>query len=98
MAKPEHQASMRASSSLAPSPSWGKTSTGSAERPGHDSDTQGDMKKVVQDLQKWNEEEFDIGDELSGYGLQGVRVTDDDLEKLVKDLGLNGDEAGEGLE
>ena len=95
MAKPEHQAFIRASSSPAPSPSRGKTSTGSANRPGHDSDAQDGMNKVVQDLRKRNEEEFDIGSELSGYGLQGVKVTHDDLAKLVEELGLDGDEAGD---
>ena len=39
--------------------------------------------------------EFDVGDELSGYGLQGVKVTDDELRDLVAELGLNGDEAGD---
>lgn len=37
--------------------------------------------------------EFDVGDELSGYGLQGVRVTDDELSELVKELGLDDDDA-----
>lgn len=39
--------------------------------------------------------EFDIGQELVGFGLQGVRVTEDDLAELVKELGLEGEEAGE---
>ncbi|KIJ68604.1 hypothetical protein HYDPIDRAFT_37055 [Hydnomerulius pinastri MD-312] len=39
--------------------------------------------------------DFDISTELSGFGLQGVRVTDDDLRKLVEDLGLDGDEAAD---
>jgi len=37
--------------------------------------------------------EFDVGDELSGYGLQGVKVTEDELRDLVAELGLDGDEA-----
>ena len=37
--------------------------------------------------------DFDISTELEGFGLQGVRVTDDDLRQLVQDLGLDGDEA-----
>ncbi|KAH9009556.1 hypothetical protein EDB83DRAFT_2503313 [Lactarius deliciosus] len=45
-------------------------------------------------LRKRNESEFDIGDELSGYGLQGLKVTDDDLVALVEELGLDGEEAG----
>ncbi|KAF9244564.1 hypothetical protein BU15DRAFT_41989 [Melanogaster broomeanus] len=39
------------------------------------------------------EGDFDISTELEGFGLQGVRVTDDDLRQLVEDLGLEGDEA-----
>jgi hypothetical protein len=39
--------------------------------------------------------EFDVGEELSGYGLQGVKVTDDDLLALVEELGLGGEEAGD---
>lgn len=41
------------------------------------------------------EGEKDLGDELVGYGLQGVKVTDDDLLALVEELGLGGDEADE---
>ncbi|KAG1716005.1 hypothetical protein ID866_1170 [Astraeus odoratus] len=37
--------------------------------------------------------DFDIGSELQGFGLQGVRVTDEELKKLVEDLGLGGDDA-----
>lgn len=37
--------------------------------------------------------EFDAGNELVGFGLQGVRVTEDELEQLVAELGLDGDEA-----
>ncbi|KAG2044999.1 SH3-binding, glutamic acid-rich protein-domain-containing protein [Suillus americanus] len=39
------------------------------------------------------EEDFDVSTELEGYGLQGVRVTDDDLRLLVEELGLEGDDA-----
>ncbi|KAG6881243.1 hypothetical protein C0993_002266 [Termitomyces sp. T159_Od127] len=39
--------------------------------------------------------EFDIGTELEGYGLQGVNVTEEELRKLVAELGLDGDEAGD---
>lgn len=39
--------------------------------------------------------DFDISTELQGFGLQGVRVTDEDLRELVKDLGLEGDEAAD---
>jgi len=41
------------------------------------------------------EGEFDIGTELEGYGLQGVKVTQDDLAALVEELGLGGDEAND---
>lgn len=37
--------------------------------------------------------DFDISTELQGYGLQGVRVTEDELERLVAELGLDGDDA-----
>ncbi|KAG9222686.1 hypothetical protein CCMSSC00406_0004600 [Pleurotus cornucopiae] len=36
---------------------------------------------------------FDLGDELIGFGLQGVKVTEDELMNLVAELGLDGDEA-----
>lgn len=39
--------------------------------------------------------DFDISTELEGFGLQGLRVTDDDLRQLVEDLGLDGDEAAD---
>jgi len=39
--------------------------------------------------------EFDIGTELQGYGLQGVHATKKELEDLIKDLGLEGDDAGD---
>ncbi|KAJ6574964.1 hypothetical protein B0H19DRAFT_1126573 [Mycena capillaripes] len=38
---------------------------------------------------------FDVSTELSGYGLQGVQVTEDELRDLVAELGLDGDEAGD---
>jgi SH3 domain-binding glutamic acid-rich protein len=37
--------------------------------------------------------DFDVSTELEGYGLQGVRVTDEDLRLLVEELGLEGDDA-----
>src|SRR6202044_4099619 len=39
------------------------------------------------------EGEFDVSTELEGFGLQGVKVTQDDLAALVEELGLGGDEA-----
>ncbi|KAK0208159.1 hypothetical protein DFS33DRAFT_1301689 [Desarmillaria ectypa] len=41
------------------------------------------------------EGDFDISTEISGYGLQGVRVTEDELRDLVAELGLDGDDAGD---
>ena len=49
---------------------------------------------VKESLRKRNKSEFEVGDELTGYGLQGVKVTDDDLADLVAELGLGGEEAG----
>ncbi|KJA29302.1 hypothetical protein HYPSUDRAFT_32699 [Hypholoma sublateritium FD-334 SS-4] len=39
--------------------------------------------------------ELDMGDELGGFGLQGVKVTNDELADLIAQLGLEGDEAGD---
>jgi len=39
--------------------------------------------------------ELDVGSELVGFGLQGVKVTHDELADLVAELGLDGDEAGD---
>ncbi|KAJ8083827.1 hypothetical protein PM082_002593 [Marasmius tenuissimus] len=38
---------------------------------------------------------FDVSTELSGYGLQGVHASEQELIDLVKELGLEGDDAGE---
>ncbi|KZS95989.1 hypothetical protein SISNIDRAFT_483397 [Sistotremastrum niveocremeum HHB9708] len=38
-------------------------------------------------------EEFDVGEELTGFGLQGVKVTNAELLKLAEELGLSGDDA-----
>jgi len=38
-------------------------------------------------------DDFDVSTELEGFGLQGVRVTDEDLRLLVEELGLDGDDA-----
>ncbi|KAI0068311.1 hypothetical protein BV25DRAFT_1818704 [Artomyces pyxidatus] len=94
MAKPEHRALLNASpaSSGSPSPLRGK---GDRTHLSPSPTTDADMQKVVADLRKRNEAEYDVSDELSGYGLQGVKVTDDDLMKLVEELGLEGDEAGD---
>ncbi|KAG5653339.1 hypothetical protein H0H81_000961 [Sphagnurus paluster] len=39
--------------------------------------------------------EFDVSTELEGYGLQGVKVTEEELMSLVAELGLDGDDAGD---
>lgn len=41
------------------------------------------------------EGEVDLGDELAGFGLQGLKATDDELRDLLADLGLDGDDAGD---
>lgn len=41
------------------------------------------------------EGELDLGDELSGYGLQGLKATEDELRDLIAELGLDGDDAGD---
>ncbi|KAJ7169737.1 hypothetical protein C8R46DRAFT_1089832 [Mycena filopes] len=38
---------------------------------------------------------FDVSTELSGFGLQGVHVSEAELRDLVAELGLDGDEAGD---
>lgn len=40
-------------------------------------------------------QEFDVGTELVGFGLQGVKVTNDELRELVEELGLDEADAGE---
>lgn len=35
--------------------------------------------------------EIDVGEELNDFGLQGLKVTEDELATLVSDLGLDGD-------
>jgi hypothetical protein len=37
--------------------------------------------------------EIDIGKELGGFGLEGVKVTEDEMAELVRSLGLGGDDA-----
>ncbi|KAI6031625.1 hypothetical protein BKA83DRAFT_26817 [Pisolithus microcarpus] len=50
-----------------------------------------DPNSPIRAVNKGND--FDIGSEMQGFGLQGVRVTDDELKKLVEELGLDGDDA-----
>ncbi|KAI9460997.1 hypothetical protein BJY52DRAFT_1261667 [Lactarius psammicola] len=84
MAKPAHKALFDLSPASKTSPLRG---TGTGTR------TTGPTA-LKESLRKRNESEFDVGDELSGYGLQGLKVTDDDLVALVEELGLGGEEAG----
>lgn len=44
---------------------------------------------------KHEEEEFDISGELSGFGLQGVKMTNDELQLLAEELGLGKEDAAE---
>jgi hypothetical protein len=79
MAKPAHKALFDASPASKASPlREGGTSGPTAQK---------------ESLRKRNESEFDAGNELAGYGLQGVKVTEDDLIALVEELGLGGDDA-----
>ncbi|KAF8917684.1 hypothetical protein CPB85DRAFT_1431212 [Mucidula mucida] len=41
------------------------------------------------------EGELDLGDELSGFGLQGLKITGDELRDLIAELGMDGDDAGD---
>ena len=80
MAKPAHKALFDASHASKTSP----LREGGASGPATPKES----------LRKRNESEFDAGDELAGYGLQGVKVTEDDLIALVEELGLGGEDAG----
>jgi hypothetical protein len=40
-------------------------------------------------------DELDVGDDLGDHGLQGVKVTRDELRALIEELGLAGDDAGD---
>jgi len=44
---------------------------------------------------KREEDEFDISGELSGFGLQGVKMTNNELQQLAEELGLGKDDAAE---
>ena len=80
MAKPAHKALFDASPASKASPLRDAGTSGPATS--------------KESLRKRNESEFDAGDELAGYGLQGVKVTEDDLIALVEELGLGGEDAG----
>jgi len=85
MAKPAHRALFNASPGGTSSPLQRGAASASASSSPASKDS----------LRKRNEAEFDAGDELTGYGLQGVKVTQDDLLALVEELGLGGEEAGD---
>ena len=96
MAKPAHRALFNASSpgGAPPSPLRGGPATAaSASAASAASSSPGNQDK--ESLRKRRDAEFDVSEELSGYGLQGVKLTDDDLLALVEELGLGGDEAGD---
>ena len=80
MARPSHKALLDASPASKTSPLRGSGTAGPAA--------------LKESLRKRNKSEFEVSDELTGYGLQGVKVTDDDLADLVAELGLGGEEAG----
>jgi hypothetical protein len=93
MAKPSHRALFDASPGRAPSsPLRGGAAAASVASP---SASSAPGNKDKESLRKRGEAEFDVSEELSGYGLQGVKVTDDDLLALVEELGLGGEEAGD---
>jgi hypothetical protein len=50
-------------------------------------------KKTIPVNKRTNE--IDVGDELGEHGLEGVKVTRDELRALVEELGLAGDDAGD---
>jgi hypothetical protein len=87
MAKPAHRALFDASPGPASSPSPLQRGLGAVSASA--------SPESKESLRKRNDAEFDVSEELSGYGLQGVKVTDDELLALVEELGLGGDEAGD---
>lgn len=89
MAKPAHRALFNASPGGTSSPLQRGAALASASASASSSPASKDA------LRKRNKKEFDVGDELTGYGLQGVKVTQDDLLALVEELGLGGEEAGD---
>jgi len=93
MARPEHKRYFTPSPQPSPAPLRAKGDRVPSAihlKPGDP-----DHQQVVDELRRRTEAEFDIGEELSDVGLQGVKVTEDDLLKLVEELGLEGDEANE---
>ena len=102
MATPAHRALFNASPGGASSPLRGTTATATATATASSSSSssaaaalESSPAEGKESLRKRREAEFDVGEELSGYGLQGVKVTDDDLLALVEELGLGGEDAGD---
>jgi len=96
MAKPAHRALFDASpGGSASSPLRGAASSSSSSSAAAAAAAVASSPENKESLRKRNEAEFDVSEELSGYGLQGVKVTDDDLLALVEELGLGGEEAGD---
>jgi hypothetical protein len=99
MAKPAHRALFNASPGGGPSsPLRGATSSSApapASASASASASSPSPAETKKSLRERSEAEFDAGNELIGYGLQGVKVTDDDLLALVEELGLGGEEAGD---
>jgi len=95
MAKPAHRALFNASPGGGgpSSPLRGATSASSSTSPS--AAPSPSPAKTKESLRKRREAEFDVSEELTGYGLQGLKVTDDDLLALVEELGLGGEEAGD---
>ena len=92
MAKPAHRALFNASPGGGPSsPLRGATSSSTTPSAAPSPSP----AKTKESLRKRRDAEFDVSEELTGYGLQGVKVTDDDLLALVEELGLGGEEAGD---
>ena len=91
MAKPAHRALFNASPGGGPSSSPLRGAPSSSLAPS----SSPSPAETKTSLRKRRDAEFDVSDELTGYGLQGVKVTDDDLLALVEELGLGGEEAGD---
>jgi SH3 domain-binding glutamic acid-rich protein len=97
MAKPAHRALFNASPGGGPSssPLRGATSSSSSSSSAPAPAPSPSPAETKKSLRERREAEYDVSDELTGYGLQGVKVTDDDLLALVEELGLGGEEAGD---
>ncbi|EAU92691.2 hypothetical protein CC1G_01736 [Coprinopsis cinerea okayama7 len=50
-------------------------------------------KKPIPVNREDDSKKIDLGEEIAGYELQGLKVTEDELKDLIEQLGLGGDEA-----